>query len=758
MMVAQDPAPMVDPSIDNQPGPFSYFSKSVDEIGVMDAQQATEITPEASLYTGFGELVFLVGPQMQPVSPRIRTLEKGYLPIVHTSWNQDGIEYRFTFFAARLKDNSIVNFARVVEKNLNPVPTRSVFTVGSRYQNDSANGSGTGENRFARPTEGKRAGDYRQPGVEFDPNWVYSFSDHGFLRSGKVFYLTSDTPDEKMLTPKQFYNIQIDNTPRSLPIFPTTLVGLMQYNRILAPGEERTLTFRMPLVPVEDGPAAQAVLAADYEAALADTVRGWEQILSTGMQIDLPESKVSDTFRASLVFDLLARDHIGDDIVQTVNKLHYHAFWLRDAADIAHMYDVTGYPKYASDTLAFFPRFQNKDGLFLSQEGQFDAQGEVLWEYGEHYRLTHDLAFAKSVFPSVERAVDWLMKARRDDPLHLIPASYVKDNEYVSGHITGYNLLALDGLESAALIAEAVGQPEKARAYRNEYELYRKDLLNAIERCANGNGGAIPPHLDGDCKGGNDWGNLLGTYPGHVLPPQDPLITVTLKMVQAKYQEGLTTYGMGRYVHHYLIFKNMLTEIARGEQQQVLKDLYAVLTHTSSTQEGFEFAIRSWGDRDFSDNLTPHGWFAAEYRSTLRAMMVRDDGRDVHLLSVMSPAWMGAGKTIKVEDAPTEFGVTGFTLTQPDDNTAQIRLDSNWREKPDSLLLHLPWFADVRHVEADGRRLTPSDGIVKIPVDAREVTLHWQRRSDAPDMSYEAAVQQFRKEYQEHFNQYMHGQ
>src|SRR5690348_18472533 len=63
----QMPAPMVNPAIDQQPGPFSYYSHSVDEIGVMDAPQGAEITPEGSLYTGYGELVFLTGPGMTPI-------------------------------------------------------------------------------------------------------------------------------------------------------------------------------------------------------------------------------------------------------------------------------------------------------------------------------------------------------------------------------------------------------------------------------------------------------------------------------------------------------------------------------------------------------------------------------------------------------------------------------------------------------------------------------------------------------------------
>jgi hypothetical protein len=57
-------AQMVSPSIDKAGEPFSYFSKPTDEIGMMDAEAATEITPEGYLRTGFGELMFFAGPEL----------------------------------------------------------------------------------------------------------------------------------------------------------------------------------------------------------------------------------------------------------------------------------------------------------------------------------------------------------------------------------------------------------------------------------------------------------------------------------------------------------------------------------------------------------------------------------------------------------------------------------------------------------------------------------------------------------------------
>ena len=115
---------MVSPAIDQQPGPFSYFSRSTDEIGVQGFPSGAEITPEGSLYTGFGELVFYLGPDQTPIhsdQARVRTLEDGHLPILSYTVHNLGIEYTFTFFAAPISaqqaDQQIALFARVTAHN-----------------------------------------------------------------------------------------------------------------------------------------------------------------------------------------------------------------------------------------------------------------------------------------------------------------------------------------------------------------------------------------------------------------------------------------------------------------------------------------------------------------------------------------------------------------------------------------------------------------------------------------------------------------
>ncbi len=404
-------AQMVSPSIDQSGQPFSYFSKPTDEIGVMGAEAATEITPEGYLRTGFGEFMFFAGPELEPTSVRIRTLEQGHLPIVHYEFARDGILYSFTLFAATLdgsESGPLVNFIRVEMKNASHQPTRAIFSTGIRYDALSTTGLPHGDNRFLRPAEGKFPGAYRQIGEPFNRQWANSFDAAHFFRDGRLLYSFPLGYAERGFTLRgqirDMHSPDLDK-PAHLNVEPETPVGIVTYSTLLAPGAHCTLDFKMPVVSTADPQILSALDQAGFDAAKAQIIAYWNNILSAGMQIELPEPKAVDTFSASLIYDLIAIDHIGPDFIQTVNKLHYHSFYLRDGADIVHSYDVTGYPQIARECLDFFAKSQKPDGNFLSQPQQYDGWGEAVWAYAQHYRMTHDKEFAdgpsrRSIAPS----------------------------------------------------------------------------------------------------------------------------------------------------------------------------------------------------------------------------------------------------------------------------------------------------------------------------------------------------------------------
>ncbi|MGD0680860.1 MAG: hypothetical protein ABR990_02320 [Terracidiphilus sp.] len=756
-------AQMVSPSIDNPNQPFSYFSRPTDEIGVMDAEAATEITPEGYLRTGYGEMMFFAGPALEPTSVRIRTLEEGRLPIVHYEFERDGVAYRFTLFAATLDgkpEGKLVNFIRITMKNQSSRPNRAIVATGIRYDAPNSTGDRHGDNRFDRPSEGKFPGDYRQLGESFSRLWVYSFDGNRFLRDGRLLYTFPAGFSSRSFTLHDAYNFNHPHDvskPTKLDVGPNAAEGVVTYSALLQPGEERVLDFKMPVVPTADPAEMTAIEQAAFDTTKAQVTAFWTGILDQGMQVSLPEQKPVDTFYTSLIYDLIARDHIGADYIQTVNKLHYHSFYLRDGADIAHSYDVTGYPEIARQVLEFFAKSQKPDGNFLSQPQQYDGWGEAIWGYSQHYRITHDKAFAERALPQIGRAVDWLKRARAADPLHIMPESNVRDNEYVPGHLTGYNFLALSGLKLAIEMASETGHANLAQSWQAEYDDYHRAFFKVLEERARTNNGYIPPALDGQ-KEGYDWGNLLAVVPEPTLNPHDSRVTATLKVTQDKYAEGIMTYANGEFLHHYLTIKNTMTEAIRGDQEQALHEFYALLLHTSSTNAGFEYKIYPWGSRNFEDNLSPHGWFAAEYRTLLRTMLVREDGNQLHLLSVVSPAWIGAGKQISVRQAPSNFGAVAFTLDQPSAYEAVLHLNSAFTKPPQQIVVHLPWFVDLKSANADGKDIQAVNGALAVSTGTKEVHIYWALKHNASDLSYDRTVKDYKVEYARRYQILMHGE
>jgi hypothetical protein len=774
---------MVSPDIDPPGEPFSYFSQSTDQIGVMHAPSATEITPEGYLYTGFGELMFYVGLDRTALKQRIRTLEAGHLPILSYEVQHDGLVYRFTMFAASVAASAaaqqngeeVVDFVRVSVRNPSSAMRRGFVTTAWRYHGDQTTLGDQrtpvtiGDNRFRRPVEGKRVGDYQQPGALFNPDSVFTVhksggADSAFLQDGRAIYFFPEFPEAPApeITPtyRDYYNRESPATgnDHGVRILPTTPMATAEYALEVPAGAERSLDFKIPLLPVEQGSAAFTDAEhAEFDERHAQVRDVWNAIIDRGIGITTPEDKVNQLFQTCLVNDLLALNKVGDDYVQTINQLHYHAFYLRDSADFIRMYDTSSYPDMGRQVINFFATRQQPDGNFLSQPGQYDGWGQALWSYGEHYRMTHDKAFAAEVYPRVVHAVEWFEKATASDPMHLMPATDVRDNEYIAGHLTGYNFLALDGLQAAELLAHDLGHTDDEKRFHLLETTLRANFMKQLDAITAKTGGYIPPALDGN-MGGTDWGNLLSLTPEKQLAPEDPRVTATLRATQQKYAEGLITYrqpDQGVYLHHYLTIKNTLTELIRGEQQQAIREFYAETMHTSSTNAGFEYSIRPWGDRDFSGNLAPHGWFAAEYRNLLRNMMVREEGTTLHLLSAVSPDWVGAGKEIKVERAATYFGTIGFDLTMPTETSAVLTLAPQFNAGygPKKILVHLPWFVEVSSLAVDGRAVTLSGGSIEVATTARRIDLNWKRRPLPGDMpiSYADAVDRYKHEYRERY-------
>jgi hypothetical protein len=325
----------------------------------------------------------------------------------------------------------------------------------------------------------------------------------------------------------------------------------------------------------------------------------------------------------------------------------------------------------------------------------------------------------------------WLDGARRADPLGLVPPSDPRDNEWVAGHLTGDTLWALAGAHEAVALARSLGREEEASAWAAQREGLRAALDRALPE-----GEAIPPALD--APGGQDWGNLWAAWPGPGLAPDDPRVTATLKRARRGFREGLATYLDGRVLHHYLGFRVLQTELLRRERAPVVSGLYDALAHTTATHGGWELGLHPYGSRSVDDNMTPHGWWAAEYVALLRNMLVREEGGGLVLGSALAPGWVAPGRRVAVSDAPTLHGPVSFSLRGTRGGAVL-----SWRA-PAGVRASLGVPVGARSVRAPG--LDRTRGEVRLPATGRgRVRLRWRLPARGP--SYARAERALRAAY-----------
>lgn len=808
-LAAWDHGGMLDPSIDSPGEPFSYFWHPTDVIGALYAPVASEVTPEGYIYTGFGELMFFTGNPPEPVDVRIKTLQRGCLPIVQYHLLKDGVRYRFRLFAADLGGPLAglpVNFIQVELVNESGEARAAFLSSAYRFRPTATTIYGIPDYRFnqrfdlipQRLTKGQ---------TSHNPAWIYGFSKNALLRDDRMLYAFPTDPQPQLAALLQngygvralryFSGVVEEYKAARVPHGPQTPVGLVMYRVALKPGERRELVFKMPLAPLpKDSEEAKLVAGADAAVERQRTASAWEEMVCRPSPLLVPEAKVQEYLLANTIYSLLAIDKINDDYVINVNKFQYHRCYVGNGADMLVALDYMGQAEPARRCLSYFRKTQFPEGclglpfLKLEQQHWWEMNGYVLWAWHRHYQLTGDRQFLAEVYPGVISAVNWIKQKAQQDPQGLMPPVKIADDAMLAGvHQTGQSMWILIGLLNAQGMAEAMGKPDDAAAIGAEYRRYRAafDKLLAVQTAKSGN--VIPPALE-ETLAGNDWDNLLLLYPEPLFEPFDPRVTATMRRTRGQYLEGILRYvtphalakrgaadwpdvaltGMetiaaGGYVFnqrpvlHYWQTPNLAqASLVRGtaeDQKAALQDLYALLLHTSSTHAPQEFGTSPWGTRDFgvAHNILPDGAASGKTIELIRNMILREQGQDLVLLSALSPEWVRPGKVLEARLAPTHFGPLSLTL-RADQDGLRLRLTPKFRQAPAKMVVRIPWFFEVQSAEADGRAVAVAADQIALTSGTRELTLRGRIRPGTAELSFDKAVEQYKQEYKRRYEEF----
>ena len=733
---------------------WCYLAQSTTVIGLPFVPRPVQVTYDGAIFTGSAELFFLYGSPLRPVLVRQKTFLQGWIPVIEASFREGPVLYELEIFSAPLAprkllgSDNLVQFVRYRMTNKGSAPAEGVLAACAR--------GSAGFYRKGRPPEDR-------------PGDTFSMEGGGLFKKGRLIF-TFPAGAERFAVPGEPYRGPFQAA--DFKITSRAERGLVVYRKKLAPGESFAAFFKMPRVPVKDPAALEAIRKADYETNRERIVRFWKNFVEGEVRFLIPEKRVQDAAKASLVHLILATRGRGGKHRRQGSGLPYDGLFLNDYFDMRAAYDVFGLPDFVEINIPFLEDRQQEDGMFVDRSlshGRpiLTSHGQALYSLAHHYLMTRSRKYADRVYPMVKKAAEWILREHESHENGLLRPSIPYDNEMIKGCYTSHNLLALLGLRAAIRMARDLGKEADVKAWTKGHDSYEKAVLRAIDWTVKHKGYVAPglyEYLVGPAarKGfaryrtDQDWENDLLVWPTEVLSPDDPRVLLTLETIRRrKYREGCMTYRCGMHIHQYITLNQAEQYMAIGREKQALLDLYHVLVHDGSTHEGFENLVVPWTRTVRPSCPPPHAWAAAKTALFIRNMLVCEFGgragldrgkRNLRLFSLISPAWVKPGNEVAALDAPTEMGRVTAILSFREGG-ARLSLNCRFHHPPNRLVFRIPWFLDLQSAEARGGRLRRKGDLLLMEPTVKIVDLRWTLRPSIRGPWIQRILESYRSEY-----------
>lgn len=487
-----------------------------------------------------------------------------------------------------------------------------------------------------------------------------------------------------------------------------------RFDLSLQPGEARQIELRCP-VNQDKKTLTNGIYSETYQQKKRQFVVEWDEVMQRGMTVELPYQKMQNAFFANKAHLYL----FVDGEVITPGPFTYHHEWFRDAAYSVPMLDKLGYHAEAERILLNYPNRQRKDGYFLSQEGEWDANGQALWTYFQHYRFTRNRDFVETIFPSAVRGLSWLKK-NREASTGLLPAGY--SAEHFGPNDTFYwdDFWALGGIRGFAEMAEAIGREKEAQEAEQLYAEYHEAVFRSIDADQKRFDQPIIAPSPNRSDDASIIGAVVALYPLRLVDPRDPRMTGTLSSIRDKYMQNHAFFH--RVIHSgYNVY--LTAQIAQcylyRRSARVLPILQWIMNNITRTGTFPEAIHPVTGGGCYGDGH--HGWAAADFLCLIRNLLLFEEGNRLVLLPIAYHRWMEADQQIKVRNAPSEFGLVDYTV-RGDPDRIVLQLDCKFTEPPDEIEFTSPF--PVRTGTVDGKAVGVERNTVRFGPQCHEVVLH----------------------------------
>ena len=376
----------------------------------------------------------------------------------------------------------------------------------------------------------------------------------------------------------------------------------------------------------------------------------------------------------------------------------YRRFWFRDAAFILHALLSVGLNKRVRRALDCFRDRQTAGGYFLSQEGEWDSNGEALWIMRQYCEMTGNFP-PKEWRESINRAGKWISKKRLSGNLQsphagLLPSGFSAEHLGPNDFYYWDDFWAVAGLRAAAFLCTAYQDNDQAIYFESQSQELLESInqsLKTIEFRLKRLAMPASPYrrLDSGVVG-----SLVAGYPLRIFKHNDPRILDTADflmkncLVHGGFFHDMTHSGINPYLTLHLA--QVLLRVGDPKYFDLME---AVAKLASPTGQWPESIHPRTGGGCMGDGQ--HVWAAAEWVLMIRNCFVREEGNRLILCSGIPQIWLEKNETISFGPAPTSFGVIQISIKPRVENII-IEWRGEWFAKEPPIDIQLPGFKGVR--------------------------------------------------------------
>jgi hypothetical protein len=426
----------------------------------------------------------------------------------------------------------------------------------------------------------------------------------------------------------------------------------------------------------------------------------WKDVLSRAAGLKVPDKAMQSLFDAAVRSLVL---HSPGEVYP--GPYTYKRFWFRDAAFMLHALLCLGMADRVERVLDTFPRRQTPTGLYHSQEGEWDSNGEALWILRRYCELT-GRAPKPQWRRSIERGARWIQRNRVPGDgagLHagLLPPGFSAEHLGPNDYYFWDDFWGIAGLRAASHLLSAGGGARGSFGFAAEAQRFREALERSLSCVADGLGRSGMPASPYRRLDSGAVGSLAAGYPLQIFEPRDERLLDTVEfllshcLVNGGFYQDIIHSG----INPYLTLHVAQVLLRAGDRR--FQDLVRVVAALASPTGQWPEAVHPrTGGGCMGDGH--HAWASAEWILMIRNMFVREEGDRLILASGVLPEWLTEGNNpVSFGPAATSFGTLRLEIASTA-GRAEIRWSGEWREAPPRIEVRVPGFVPIAPDAASG--------------------------------------------------------